>query len=134
MPYVTKGQKINNKKKPSLELDIGSKEAIRNQKKIDAYEKKYGLIIVDSDTSGSESESYIKHIKKKPIKEKSNNKKIKKDIKLLKNCISNTDVPKSIFKKEIDNLKNKLNEVSNKLFTIKVKKTIKGIKKTKIKK
>jgi len=39
MPYVTKGQKINNKEKPYLELDIGSKEAIRNQKKNDAYKK-----------------------------------------------------------------------------------------------
>jgi len=66
-------------------------------------------------------------------KEPTNNNKLEEDIKLLKNCISNTDVPKSIFKKEIDNLKNKLNEVSNKLFTKKVKKTIKGINKTNIK-
>jgi len=72
--------------------------------------------------------------KNKNIKEKPNNNKLEEDIKLLKNCISKTDVPKSIFKKEIDILKNKLNEVSNKLFTKKVKSTIKGIKKTKIKK
>jgi len=73
--------------------------------------------------------------KNKTIQEEpTNNNKLEEDIKLLKNCINKTDVPKSIFKKEIDNLKNKLNEVSNKLFTKKVKSTIDGIKKTKIKK
>jgi len=84
------------------------------------------MVIVDSD-------AYYRNLKEKSIKEKPNNKKIKKDIKLLKKDINKTDIPKSTFNPEIESMKNKLKEVSDKLFTKKVKSTIDSIKKTKIK-
>jgi len=74
----------------------------------------------------------LEMLRKRDIK-KSKKDNIKKDIKLLKKDIKKTNISKSTFNPEIESMKNKLKEVSNKLFTKKVKSTIDSINKTKIK-